>query len=153
MKNVNIFILSVVELCISIVFIFGSRVGDLDGAGARNYICNSLDTILHYLFIASFMVCISLFFLFLFISLSLSPRCSLDIILFSNLVYISYSRCNIPFLVDCMHCSHAPWRYVITRNRPLAHTHTLSMTSPHVTSLFYLSLINKYHYSHQLWRW
>jgi len=51
-----IFILSVVELCISIVFLVGSRISEsLEVHWLQHYLCNSVDTLLHFLFIASFM--------------------------------------------------------------------------------------------------
>jgi len=48
-------ILSVVDLLISVVFVVGSRFGYLDPPGSRPYVCNTLDTILHFLFVSSFM--------------------------------------------------------------------------------------------------
>lgn len=51
-----IFILSVVELCISIVFVVGSRLdASLSIPFLQPYVCHLVDTILHFLFIASFM--------------------------------------------------------------------------------------------------
>jgi len=51
-----IFILSVVELCISIVFLVGSRFDKrLEIPWLDSYVCHTVDTLLHFLFIASFM--------------------------------------------------------------------------------------------------
>lgn len=51
-----IFILSVVEFCISIVFLVGSRFDEtLEITWLQPYVCSSVDTLLHFLFISSFM--------------------------------------------------------------------------------------------------